>query len=195
MHQPGIEPGSHRWQRCILPLDHWCSECVSSRWPSALLCLKKADFGRFWCLKKVMFWAANSIFSRVWRHMPCFGDKFEISMIFGQNPGWLSAVIVRDDHSRNIERFFQRRWKPEVWIQRVRIWASCRSRLRYLVQEVCTLRNNFRVPIEPNTPKFAIRRSGRPAAPLADDETPKIWRTNRRRRRKRAQNQNTTTEE
>ena len=22
MHQPGIEPGSHRWQRCILPLDH-----------------------------------------------------------------------------------------------------------------------------------------------------------------------------
>ena len=24
MHQPGIEPGSHRWQRCILPLDHWC---------------------------------------------------------------------------------------------------------------------------------------------------------------------------
>ena len=21
MHQPGIEPGSHRWQRCILPLD------------------------------------------------------------------------------------------------------------------------------------------------------------------------------
>ena len=24
MHQPGIDPGSHRWQRCILPLDHWC---------------------------------------------------------------------------------------------------------------------------------------------------------------------------
>ena len=24
MHQPGIEPGSHRWQRCILPLDHRC---------------------------------------------------------------------------------------------------------------------------------------------------------------------------
>ena len=24
VHQPGIEPGSHRWQRCILPLDHWC---------------------------------------------------------------------------------------------------------------------------------------------------------------------------
>ena len=22
LHQPGIEPGSHRWQRCILPLDH-----------------------------------------------------------------------------------------------------------------------------------------------------------------------------
>ena len=22
MHQPGIEPESHRWQRCILPLDH-----------------------------------------------------------------------------------------------------------------------------------------------------------------------------
>ena len=22
MHQLGIEPGSHRWQRCILPLDH-----------------------------------------------------------------------------------------------------------------------------------------------------------------------------
>ena len=21
-HQPGIEPGPHRWQRCILPLDH-----------------------------------------------------------------------------------------------------------------------------------------------------------------------------
>ena len=28
MHQPGIEPGSHRWQRCILPLDHWC-QCHS----------------------------------------------------------------------------------------------------------------------------------------------------------------------
>ena len=25
MHQPGIKPGSHRRQRCILPLDHWCS--------------------------------------------------------------------------------------------------------------------------------------------------------------------------
>ena len=24
VHQPGIEPGSHRWQRCILPLDHSC---------------------------------------------------------------------------------------------------------------------------------------------------------------------------
>ena len=22
MHQPGIEPGSHRWRRCFLPLDH-----------------------------------------------------------------------------------------------------------------------------------------------------------------------------
>ena len=22
VHQPGIVPGSHRWQRCILPLDH-----------------------------------------------------------------------------------------------------------------------------------------------------------------------------
>jgi hypothetical protein len=22
LHQPGIEPGSHQWQRCILPLDH-----------------------------------------------------------------------------------------------------------------------------------------------------------------------------
>ena len=22
LHQPGIEPGSHRWQRCILPPDH-----------------------------------------------------------------------------------------------------------------------------------------------------------------------------
>ncbi len=30
MHQPGIEPGSHRWQRCILPLDHWCF-CKISR--------------------------------------------------------------------------------------------------------------------------------------------------------------------
>ena len=28
VHQPGIEPGSHRWQRCILPLDHWC-QCLS----------------------------------------------------------------------------------------------------------------------------------------------------------------------
>lgn len=25
MHQPGIEPGSPRWQRDILPLDHWCN--------------------------------------------------------------------------------------------------------------------------------------------------------------------------
>ena len=28
VHQPGIEPGSHRWQRCILPLDHWCDWCL-----------------------------------------------------------------------------------------------------------------------------------------------------------------------
>ena len=28
LHQPGIEPGSHRWQRCVLPLDHWCL-CVN----------------------------------------------------------------------------------------------------------------------------------------------------------------------
>ena len=27
MHQPGVKPGSHRWQRCILPLDH----CFSGR--------------------------------------------------------------------------------------------------------------------------------------------------------------------
>ena len=26
MHHPGIEPGSHRWQRCILPLDQWCDQ-------------------------------------------------------------------------------------------------------------------------------------------------------------------------
>ena len=24
MHPPGIKPGLHRWQRCILPLDHGC---------------------------------------------------------------------------------------------------------------------------------------------------------------------------
>ena len=24
MHQPGIEPGAQRWQRWILPLNHWC---------------------------------------------------------------------------------------------------------------------------------------------------------------------------
>ena len=24
VHQPGTEPGSHRWRRRILPLDHWC---------------------------------------------------------------------------------------------------------------------------------------------------------------------------
>ena len=24
VHRPGIEPGPHRWQRCILPLDHRC---------------------------------------------------------------------------------------------------------------------------------------------------------------------------
>ena len=24
MHQPGIEPGAPRWQREILPLNHWC---------------------------------------------------------------------------------------------------------------------------------------------------------------------------
>jgi hypothetical protein len=23
MRQPGIEPGAHRWQRWILPLNHW----------------------------------------------------------------------------------------------------------------------------------------------------------------------------
>ena len=37
VHRPGIEPGSHRWQRCILPLDHRCNctcRCteVSERW-------------------------------------------------------------------------------------------------------------------------------------------------------------------
>ena len=31
MDQPGIEPRSHRWQRCILPLDHWCSVLHSTR--------------------------------------------------------------------------------------------------------------------------------------------------------------------
>ena len=25
MHLPGIDPGSHPWQQCILPLGHWCS--------------------------------------------------------------------------------------------------------------------------------------------------------------------------
>ena len=34
VHQPGIEPGSHRWQRCILPLDHLCPANFSS--PSAV---------------------------------------------------------------------------------------------------------------------------------------------------------------
>ena len=31
MHQPGIEPGSHRWQRCILPLDHWCLTLIHEK--------------------------------------------------------------------------------------------------------------------------------------------------------------------
>jgi hypothetical protein len=26
MHQPGIEPGAPRWQREILPLNHWCEQ-------------------------------------------------------------------------------------------------------------------------------------------------------------------------
>ena len=30
MHLPGIEPGSHRWQRCILPLNHRCFSSLSS---------------------------------------------------------------------------------------------------------------------------------------------------------------------
>eukprot|EP00968_Pinguiococcus_pyrenoidosus_P027420 scaffold7376_cov250-Pinguiococcus_pyrenoidosus.AAC.5 len=28
VHQPGIEPGASRWQRDILPLNHWCGACV-----------------------------------------------------------------------------------------------------------------------------------------------------------------------
>jgi hypothetical protein len=31
MHQPKIEPGSHRWQRCILQLDRWWSAIIPSR--------------------------------------------------------------------------------------------------------------------------------------------------------------------
>jgi hypothetical protein len=29
VHRPGIEPGSHPWQGCILPLDHRCSGAFS----------------------------------------------------------------------------------------------------------------------------------------------------------------------
>ena len=29
LHQPGIEPGSHRWERCILPQNHWCLKASS----------------------------------------------------------------------------------------------------------------------------------------------------------------------
>ena len=29
MHQPGIEPGPHQWQRCIPSRDHWChAKCL-----------------------------------------------------------------------------------------------------------------------------------------------------------------------
>ena len=30
MHQPGIKPGPHRWQRCSLPLDPWCCTHVAA---------------------------------------------------------------------------------------------------------------------------------------------------------------------
>ena len=36
MHQPGIEPGTHRWQRCILPLDHWCMKATKTDWANGI---------------------------------------------------------------------------------------------------------------------------------------------------------------
>ena len=32
LHQPGIEPGSNRRQRCILPLDHWLLQLLANAW-------------------------------------------------------------------------------------------------------------------------------------------------------------------
>ena len=61
MHQPGIEPGSHRWQRCILPLDHWCMnvchdnnlckrQCCPSRiFNVCLQCVRVALCKKHWC--------------------------------------------------------------------------------------------------------------------------------------------------
>ena len=42
MHHPGIEPGSHRWQRRILPLNHWCY-CFSLIYDTLI-------FPRNWCV-------------------------------------------------------------------------------------------------------------------------------------------------
>ena len=47
MHQPGIEPGSHRWQQCILPLDHWC--CWVNFWNVTLLYRKSKGAALQWC--------------------------------------------------------------------------------------------------------------------------------------------------
>ena len=42
LQQPGIDPGSHRWQRCILPLDHWCGCVGFERCKQSLICFKWA---------------------------------------------------------------------------------------------------------------------------------------------------------
>ena len=53
MHQPGIEPGSHRWQRCILPLAHWC--CWLDRFWGMLYIVIEEACNIDWCWKTEHF--------------------------------------------------------------------------------------------------------------------------------------------
>ena len=79
MHQPGIEPRSHRWQRCILPLDHWC--CWVNFWNVTLLyrtiegcCIAMVFYRGSWGLKQnslrgVLVKISCSKWNGFWRQM------------------------------------------------------------------------------------------------------------------------------
>jgi hypothetical protein len=48
LHQPGIEPGAPRWQREILPLNHWCrSNCDHIYWARRLIKNQPSDRNSF----------------------------------------------------------------------------------------------------------------------------------------------------
>ena len=59
VHQPGIEPRSHRWQRCILPLDHWCSNDDKNWCRNANMCTLKRKISSGAALASQTPWEAH----------------------------------------------------------------------------------------------------------------------------------------